>query len=99
MNHTVTVSPWTISGEVYIEYYKEFLHTKGGNSLKQAAHWNGGVPILESTEQMCRHGTKEQGLVVELSRLGWWLDLVVLNSFQCRWSSDSVYLQLWAAGI
>lgn len=39
------------------------------------------VLIPGSIEELCRHGTEGHGLVMRLSRSGWWLDVMTLKVF------------------
>lgn len=46
--------------------------------MEKAVQGSIGVPI---TGEMCRCGTKEHGLVIELNKPGWWLELKILSVF------------------
>ena len=58
------------SGEVQVGHQETFLLRKSGEALEQAAQGSGGVSIPEGVQEMCRCGTKGQGLVGNMGNIG-----------------------------
>lgn len=52
-----------------------------------------GNAVAKYMAVLHKHGTKGHGLVMRLSRLGWWLELMTLQVFPNL--NDSVILHVW----